>query len=35
MPTHVLDSLHEAQPFQMLLLDVIIPEKFRHGGVSA
>ncbi|MQA61725.1 MAG: hypothetical protein GEU86_09565 [Actinophytocola sp.] len=35
MPTHVLDSLHEAQPFQMLLLDVIIPEEFRHGGVSA
>lgn len=26
MPTHVLDSLHEAQPFQMLLLDVIIPD---------
>ncbi|MGH3451392.1 MAG: SAV_915 family protein [Haloechinothrix sp.] len=34
MPTAHLDKLQEARPFQMVLLDVIIPEEFRHG-VSA
>ena len=33
-PTEVLNELHKTQPFDLLLLDVIIPEEFRTGGVS-
>lgn len=36
MPTEVLNALHQTQPFDLLLLDVIIPEGFRTaGGVAA
>ncbi|MGH3519869.1 MAG: SAV_915 family protein [Haloechinothrix sp.] len=31
MATPSLDALQEAQPFQLLLLDVRIPEEHRHG----
>lgn len=34
MPTEVLNELHKTQPFDLLLLDVIIPDEFRTGGVS-
>ncbi|SMD23587.1 SAV_915 family protein [Kibdelosporangium aridum] len=32
MPTAALDEVQRAYPFQLLLLDVIIPEDKRHGG---
>lgn len=32
MPTAALDGLQQAQPFQMLLLDVVIPEEHRNRG---
>ncbi|MFE9207260.1 SAV_915 family protein [Micromonospora sp. NPDC007230] len=30
MPTTALDELQRAQPFQLLMLDVVIPEEYRH-----
>jgi hypothetical protein len=32
VPTTNLDKVHEANPFELVLLDVAIPEEFRHGG---
>ncbi|MFC0112853.1 SAV_915 family protein [Kibdelosporangium aridum] len=34
MPTAALDELQRAHPFQLLLLDIVIPEDKRHGGDS-
>lgn len=34
MPTPILNDLHKTQPFDLLLLDVLIPEEFRAGGSS-
>jgi hypothetical protein len=32
MPTTSLDGLQQAQPFQLLLLDVVIPSDKRQTG---
>jgi hypothetical protein len=32
MPTGALDALQQARPFQLLLLDVAIPEEHRNRG---
>ncbi|KAA0022476.1 hypothetical protein FOY51_12255 [Antrihabitans cavernicola] len=32
MPTEALDELQKAHPFQLLLLDVVIPDDQRRGG---
>jgi hypothetical protein len=32
MPTMALDGLQRAQPFQLLMLDVVIPEEHRHAA---
>lgn len=34
MPTAGLDDLQQAQPFQLLLLDVVIPEDKRQAGAA-
>lgn len=34
MPTAALDGLQQAQPFQLLLLDLVIPEDKRQQGAS-
>lgn len=34
MPTVGLDALQQAQPFQLLLLDVVIPEEQRQTGAA-
>ncbi|GAA2781733.1 SAV_915 family protein [Saccharopolyspora taberi] len=34
MPTAGLDELQKAQPFQLLLLDVVIPEDQRQEGAA-
>lgn len=34
MPTAALDGLQQAQPFQLLLLDVAIPEEHRNRGAA-
>ncbi|WP_211358296.1 SAV_915 family protein [Amycolatopsis cihanbeyliensis] len=34
MPTAALDGLQQAQPFQLLLLDIMIPEDKRQEGAS-
>ncbi|GAA5117926.1 SAV_915 family protein [Haloechinothrix salitolerans] len=34
MPTELLNKLYQTQPFDLLLLDVIVPEEFRSGGGS-
>ncbi len=31
LPTELLNKLYRAQPFDLLLLDVIVPEEFRSG----
>jgi hypothetical protein len=35
LPTAALDELQKRQPFQLLLLDVVIPEDKRQGGTAA
>ena len=35
LPTAYLDQLQQAQPFELLLLDVMIPEEYRHGAGHA
>ncbi|SNR38461.1 hypothetical protein SAMN06265360_104136 [Haloechinothrix alba] len=35
LPTAYLDNIQQVQPFDLVLLDVIIPEEHRHGSVSA
>ena len=35
LPTSALDELQKLQPFQLLLMDVMIPEDKRHGGQAA
>jgi hypothetical protein len=32
LPTAILDKLQQDNPFELLLLDVMIPEDERHGG---
>lgn len=34
MPTTSLDALQQAQPFELLLLDVVIPEDKRQEGAA-
>ncbi|MEC3977959.1 SAV_915 family protein [Amycolatopsis sp. H20-H5] len=34
LPTAALDELQQAHPFQLLLLDIVIPEDKRHGGAE-
>lgn len=34
MPTATLNELHKSQPFDLLLLDVVIPEEIRTGGTA-
>lgn len=34
MPTTGLDGLQKAQPFDLLLLDVVIPEEHRQDGAA-
>ncbi|PRX44546.1 hypothetical protein B0I33_11155 [Prauserella shujinwangii] len=34
LPTAALDALQQAQPFQLVLLDVVIPEDKRQEGAA-